>query len=255
MQHAIFIYDQNGIFLDAILSPDLTLSEFVDKHTDEKIKGASYSYNIFSEEVTFVGKDGDPLAFPSPDIPPWSPLGVRLDEDNRLLISNVGTKRNNAVLLDLGRGWDPGEGDDFSPEEDSFGATGQGNGELLFPNVVVVDSQGRYFITDGNNGRISVWSPAGEFLFNFGMGTGDGSLSLPRGAAVDQYDRLYVVDAVGQDVKVYDVSGEEPEFLFSFGGFGADDGLFNYPTDIAIDTTGRIYVTDRENNRVQVWSY
>jgi len=63
------------------------------------------------------------------------------------------------------------------------------------------------------------------------------------------------VDAVGQNVKVYDVSGREPIFLFSFGDFGMEDGLFNYPNDIAMDETGRLYIVDRENNRVQVWSF
>ena len=72
---------------------------------------------------------------------------------------------------------------------------------------------------------------------------------------MDKRDRLYVVDAVVQNVKVYDVSGEEPVFLFAFGDWGQDDGQFNYPSDIVLDTSGRLYVADRENNRVQVWSY
>ena len=92
-------------------------------------------------------------------------------------------------------------------------------------------------------------------LFTFGTGTGDGSLNLPRGIFIDSRDRLYVVDAVGQDIKVFDISGEMPEYLYRFGGFGIDDGLFNYPNDIVIDQSGRIYIVDRENDRIQVWSY
>ena len=60
---------------------------------------------------------------------------------------------------------------------------------------------------------------------------------------------------VNQNVKVYDVSGDVPEFLFSFGTSGMGDGQFNYPNDIAFDSTGRLYIADRENNRIQVWSY
>jgi len=72
---------------------------------------------------------------------------------------------------------------------------------------------------------------------------------------MDERDRLHVVDAVGQNIKVYDVSGPEPVFLFTFGDWGLDDGLFNYPNDIVLDQNGRLYIADRENNRVQVWSY
>ncbi|MFN2185467.1 MAG: 6-bladed beta-propeller, partial [Anaerolineae bacterium] len=119
----------------------------------------------------------------------------------------------------------------------------------------VIDSTGRIYVTDGNNGRVSVWDGLGGFLFNFAHGVGESALSLPRGAAMDGRDRLHVVDAVQQSVKVYDVSGEEPSFLFAFGDWGTEDGEFNYPVDIALDGTGRLYIADRENNRIQVWSY
>ena len=143
----------------------------------------------------------------------------------------------------------------FDPPEAKFGASGQGAGQFLFPNDAVADAQGRIFVMDGNNGRVSVWDRQGKFLFNFGKGAGGGALSLPRGAAIDEKNRLHVVDAVGQNVKVYDVSGAEIKFLFVFGDVGLGDGQFNYPNDIALDSTGRLYIADRENHRVQVWSY
>jgi DNA-binding beta-propeller fold protein YncE len=144
---------------------------------------------------------------------------------------------------------------DFNPVMSKFGVSGQNNGQLLFPNDALTDSQGRVYVMDGNNGRISVWDKMRVFQFNFGKGSGDGALNLPRGAAIDSRDRLHVVDAVGQNVKVYDVSGPEPKFLYVFGDMGLGDGQFNYPNDIALDGTGRLYIADRENNRIQVWSY
>jgi DNA-binding beta-propeller fold protein YncE len=119
----------------------------------------------------------------------------------------------------------------------------------------MTDSQGRTYVTDGNNGRIAVWDKNQQFLFNFAFGTADGAVSLPRGLFIDRHDRLHVVDAVGQSIRVYDVSGPEPAYLFSFGDVGAGDGLFNYPADITVDDSGRLYIADRDNNRVQVWSY
>ena len=136
-----------------------------------------------------------------------------------------------------------------------FGATGEEDGQFLFPNGAIQDAQRPVYVSDGNNGRISVWQADGQFLFNFGRGTGEGALSLPRGLTIDERQRLYVVDAVGQDVKVYDLTGEQPDFLFTFGEFGVEDGQFNYPNAIAVDGTGRLYIADRENNRIQVWTY
>ena len=136
-----------------------------------------------------------------------------------------------------------------------FGQDGSDNGQFSYPNNAVVDSLGRFHVVDGNNSRISVWAPDGEFLFNFGFGIGSGALNLPRGVAIDEHDRLYVADAVGQSVKVYNVSGDEVTFLYAFGDYGIGNGLFNYPNDIVLGPDGRIYVADRENDRVQVWLY
>jgi sugar lactone lactonase YvrE len=72
---------------------------------------------------------------------------------------------------------------------------------------------------------------------------------------IDAEQRLYIVDGIGQIVRVFDVTGDDPEFLFEFGDYGAGDGEFNYPNDIAVDTTGRLYIADRASNRIQVWAY
>ena len=144
---------------------------------------------------------------------------------------------------------------EFNPDVAAFGEEGSGDGQFSFPNSVVTDSKGNFFVSDGNNARISYWTPDMRYKTFFGFGSTEGSLNLPRGAWMSSKDHLHVADAVGQFVRVYDVSGEEPVFLYNFGDFGIEDGKFNYPTDVAMDSTGRVYVTDRENNRLQVWSY
>ena len=253
-QHAVFVYDPEGELLDVILGPDLTLSEYISKHSGSLPPGTQFSYNIFEEQVSYQPPNQQAETLPAPDFPGWSPLGINIGMDGELLFTDVTEDHNCVHLLpeDVTRStsWQ-----DFSPQPKLIGATGQGQGQFLFPNSVVKDSQGQLYVSDGNNGRISVWDPDGNFLFNFGTGTGDGALSLPRGMHIDERDRLYVVDAVGHQIVVYDVSGEEISFLFAFGAFGMDDGLFNYPNDLAQDSTGRLYIADRENNRIQVWSY
>jgi DNA-binding beta-propeller fold protein YncE len=254
LQRAVFVYDQDGKLLDAILGPDLTLSEYVSEHVDDLQPDSVLAYNFFGHSVRVGTAGQDEQVLPAPDLAAWAPLGVRLDEQGTMLLTDVVEGRHSVREfpgdLIMASSWQ-----EFAPQGMVFGAQGQGSGEFLYPNSAVADSQGRIYVTDGNNGRISVWDPFGSFLFDFGRGVGESALSLPRGAAVDRRDRLHVADIVDQSVKVYDVSEPEPRFLYAFGDWGTEEGEFNYPDDIALDGTGRLYIADRENNRIQVWSY
>ncbi|NOX61732.1 MAG: hypothetical protein GXP42_07285 [Chloroflexi bacterium] len=254
LQHAIVVFDRDGNYLDSILNPTLTLSEYVFKHTEAEPTPGSFSYNVFETEVYYEDAAGEQQTLPRPDRSPWAPLGVRFDSNDRMLLTDV-IETRHSVWLAPSSVIRASDWLDFDLSALQFGISGQGNGQLQFPNTAVVDSQGRIIISDGNNGRLSVWNDQGGFLFHFGSGSGDGALSLPRGIAIDDRDRLHVVDAVGQNVKVYDFSGPEPSFLYTFGDMGVQNGQFNYPNDIALDASGRLYIADRENNRIQVWSY
>jgi DNA-binding beta-propeller fold protein YncE len=254
-QHAVYIYSKEGEYLDTLLGPDLTLSEYVNSHTEAGQVTAPYAYNLIQNKVFYKAQDGTDADQVLPYVSDWAPLGVRIGQDNSILLTDVEKDQNAVVVIPLTGETVQGAWTEFDPTAVRYGASGVDNAEFLYPNSAVQDSQGRIYVSDGNNGRISVWGDQSSFLFNFGGGTGEARLSLPRGLFIDQSDRLYVVDAVGQNVKVYDVSGAEPQFLYVFGDFGVGDGLFNFPNDIAVDTSGRLYVVDRENDRVQVWSY
>mgnify|MGYP006418628171 CR=1 FL=1 len=254
LQHAVFVYDLEGNFLDSILAPDLTLSEYLAKHTGGLPDGSVFSFNIFQSDVYYQKPGEQEELLPAPDRTDWAPMGISVGPDGAVLLTDVfkdvSVVRQLPAELMTSSNWQI-----FDPAEVSFGGQGQNKDQFLFPNVAVSDSEGRIYVSDGNNGRVSVWDASHEFLYTFGRGSTEGTLNLPRGMAIDDSDRLYIVDAVGQDVKVYDVSGDHPNFLFLFGYLGLDDGQFQYPNDIVIDLTGRLYIVDRENNRIQVWSY
>ncbi len=205
LQHSIYMFDANGLYLDTILGPDLSLSEYVSKHTGGIEPGVTYAYNIFEADV-FYKKATEELNFPAPDLESWSPLGLYITKDDTMIVTDVAEEKNAVRIFpnDVTRAVTL---QSFDPPKKLFGAYGQGNGQFLFPNAAVQGEDGRIYVTDGNNGRISVWDSEGNFLFHFGQGSGDGALSLPRGSTIDERNRLYVVDAVGQDVKTYDISG------------------------------------------------
>jgi len=253
LQDAVFIYDSEGNYLDSILSPDTTLSKYLTQHLGGSMpEGTTYYYNIFSGLVRLTQPGIPEQELPAPDLSKWDPLGVRFNRRGDLLVT-IAT--DHTVRVFPTESMTASSFADFNPPTITFGGYGQEAGQMLYPNTAVVDSRGRIYVTDGNNGRVSVWDLSGNYLFDFAKGSAEGSLSLPRGGFIDERDRLFVVDAVGQDVKVYDVAGDTPVFLYTFGDFGIEDGLFNYPADIFVDGTGRLYIADRENNRIQVWSY
>jgi sugar lactone lactonase YvrE len=254
LQGGVIVYDADGAYLDTILSPDLTLSKYVAELTEGVMAGRTFAFNRFESEVHYAEASSVEHTLPAPILSAWSPLGLRIDAQGRALLTDVDSNRHcvREIPADViqSPSWYY-----FEPAYRVYGDTGQGAGQLLFPNSAVADAQGRIHVVDGNNSRISVWDEEGEFLFSYGQGAAEGALNLPRGAAIDEHDRLHVVDAVGQCVRVYDVSGPEPQFLFDFGAWGLGDGEFNYPNDIALDESGRLYIADREGNRIQVWSY
>ena len=253
-QLAVQIYDADGNFLDSLISPDLTLSEFVSNHAAPLPADAKLSYNVFQDNVYITDPSGGEQQVPAPGKLAWAPLGVRFAANGDLLLTDV-YEDHHVVRTVPSSSLQSSSLQDFNPPLTAFGGNGAGESKFSFPNIAVMDSKGRIYVTDGNNSRISVWDGQGNFLFFFGRGSGESAVNLPRGAVIDQNDRLYVVDAVDHSIKVYDVSGEEVSFLYAFGDFGVDDGQFNYPNDIALDNNGRLYIVDRENNRLQVWSY
>ena len=257
LQHAVFVYDRDGNFLDALLSPDLTLTEYVAQAFEGERPPGTLAFNLFEQAVYVLNEEGEivqSLPAPPPVMrTPWAPLGVYIDPTGRLFLTDV-IGEEHRVLVYPAEAIMRDDWTNFDPPVLSFGTAGEEEDQFLFPNMAVVDALGRIIVSDGNNGRLSVWDEQGNFLYLFAA-VGDGGLNLPRGMELDDRQRLHVVDTVGQGVRVYDFSVPEPQYLFTFGTPGKLDGQFNFPVDIAITPEGRLYITDRANNRVQVWSY
>ena len=256
--HTIDVFDPNGKFIDAIIGEKLTLSKFVAAHNNGAVpEGTQYFYNNIDKKVYYQlpGQDvqSDTISDAISTSGTWAPLGLHFDSSGNLLVTDISDKGHRVLIFpadSLKGSWI-----NFNPQVRSFGSEGKGDGQFSFPNSVVEDSKGNFYVSDGNNGRISFWGSDLIYKSFFGFGSDNSSFNLPRGMWMDRKDRLHVADAVGQSIRVYDVSGTTPAFLFNFGEFGISEGEFNYPTDICLDSGGRLYIADRENNRVQIWSY
>jgi sugar lactone lactonase YvrE len=250
----IAIFDPDGKFIDGIIAKDMTLSKYIIQKTGSPLPpGTLFYYNNITQMVDYRLPGGAKQSLHGPERSDWSPLGVRFDPKGNLLVTNTPIHDHQVLIYPADSM--KGSWSTFNPQLKAFGSEGKENGQLNYPNSVVVDSQGNFYVADSNNGRISQWTPDLKYKTFFGFGSSENSLNLPHGIWMDAKDRLHVADAVGQSIRVYDVSGNEAAGLFNFGAFGKTEGEFNFPNDISIDGTGRLYVADRANNRIQVWSY
>ncbi len=128
-----------------------------------------------------------------------------------------------------------------------------GIGQFARPGDIAVDRVSRrIYVVDSEADSVSVFAPAGNFLFSFGQsGSGPGMLDFPTGIALDGSTReVYVSDHDNARVVVFDRDGN---YLRSFGSYGSDVGQLNRPQGIAIDGRGRVFVVDAFQGRLQVF--
>jgi DNA-binding beta-propeller fold protein YncE len=261
----IDIYDADGKFIDAIIGQHMTLSKYIVGKLGKLPEGLEIlHYEGINRVLTFkangVATQDIEVTFPA-DEPQWSPLGLRFNANGDLIYTDTTTGMHSvrvisAADLNVGSASASAPLVAFNPFISHFGSEGKAKDQLSFPQSVVLDGQGNFFVSDGNNGRITEWTPDMKYKTFFGFGSAvNGALNLPRGMWMAPRGCLLVADAVGSLIRVYNISGNEPALAFELGGYGIAEGQFNYPVDVYLDGTGRLYIADRGNNRIQVWSY
>ena len=134
-----------------------------------------------------------------------------------------------------------------------LGGRGTGAGQFNFPTNVVIDSQGRLYVSDSLNFRVQQFDRDLKPLRQIGSkGDLPGYFSQPKGLAVDSDDHLYIVDAHFEVVQIFNAEGQ---LLLAFGEEGRGLGQFWLPAGIHIDAHDRIWIADTYNQRVQVFTY
>jgi DNA-binding beta-propeller fold protein YncE len=120
------------------------------------------------------------------------------------------------------------------------------------PRDVVIDSQGRVYVTDTGNKRIVVFDHEGNPLsiLSMGPGSGEGQLNEPVGIAISEEGLVYVADSWNQRVATFTSDGLYHSQWPIYGWYGKS--LNNKPY-ISLDPSGRVFVTDPERYRVMVF--
>lgn len=134
-----------------------------------------------------------------------------------------------------------------------FGTRGAGPGELNFPYDLAVGKEGRLYVVDSGNFRISVFTRDGKYLDSFGTaGKQAGSFARPKEIAADADGNVYVIDAAFGNFQIFNPEGE---LLLVIGQSSERDEPAKYmlPSGIFVDEDGRVYVVDQWFRKVDVF--
>jgi hypothetical protein len=115
-----------------------------------------------------------------------------------------------------------------------IGGPGSGPGQLMRPERIALDAQGRIYVADGYR-IVRMNDITGNGWTAFGSpGHGRGQFTYIKGLAVDGKGRIYASDVLANRlVKIDDITG---------AGWAVYPGGFHRPAGVATDSFDRIYV-------------
>ncbi len=173
------------------------------------------------------------------------PTRLHINEKGELLVSDTHYHRV--------RRYDPTTGTLL----ESWGETGEGEGQFSQVRDVMWDSAGNYYVGDygGVSDRILKFSPDKKLIKTIGK-RGSGPVEFQRIQAIEIHytakgeETLLVVDSCNHRIQRLTLEGE---FIEEWGSEGDALGQFRYPFALAIEPGhgGDIYVVEWGNNRVQ----
>ena len=88
----------------------------------------------------------------------------------------------------------------------TFSKYGDGDGELIWPVGIAIDSDENIYIADEWMNRISIFTSSGVFLRNWST-QGDGEFNRTSGIAFDLNDDVYVADSRNHRVRKFTKDG------------------------------------------------
>lgn len=132
----------------------------------------------------------------------------------------------------------------------TFGEAGSGPGEFNFPYGIAGDNNGKVYVADMYNGKISVHDAKGDFIEYFAEDLSDeNGIKSPAGIRI-MNDLVYVSDIQAGKIFVFNMDGE---LQLELGENGSEEGQFSAPNAVVADAEGYIYVVDTGNQRIQIF--
>ena len=120
---------------------------------------------------------------------------------------------------------------------------GTGNGQLIEPEGLALDSKGDVWVMDTGNSRAEEFSSTGTYMQQFGSnGAPLEALYDPKAVAVDAKGDKWVADSYNARIVEFSPAGES---IFSFGTEGTGPGQLKEPRAIAIDSKGDVWFLTR----------
>jgi DNA-binding beta-propeller fold protein YncE len=213
--------------------------------------GNVYVSDRAASKIFVFSADGDTRGelAPPKGMKEWDPLALTFDKAGNLYVADVTPGKHQILVLDR-----------KGALKLKFGTQGEGRGQFWYPNGIVVDGEGRIFVSDSNNGRMQAFDKTGKFLFLISRGMAEGDLAMPRGIAIDDgSDRLLVLDTTRGSLQAYkfkdDKDGPPVEYNGVFYGDLGRRISFLYPNGMALDGKNKAYIADRGHDRVSIWEY
>ena len=160
------------------------------------------------------------------------PLGVAFDDNNHLYVTD---HRNLRVQ----------KFDITGTYLFQFGSQGSGNAQLQNPIGIIVH-EGKVYVVDNGNHRISVFQLDGQFSHIIGSG----HLQYPWYIAVSSNDQLLVANYGHHCISIFTLDGN---YVGKFGTQGTRRGQLSSSAGIATDMYGFILVTENDDHRVSIF--
>jgi DNA-binding beta-propeller fold protein YncE len=165
------------------------------------------------------------------------PEGVSVAPDGRIFIADFDT------------GYVKVYGSDFGHLK-TFSKYGSEPGENIKSEFTCI-YDGKYYMAEAGNHRVSVWDLDGKFLFTYGsLGSDNGQMNAPQACKVNNRGEFVVSDLGNNRIQVFDKEGK---FLRTWGKSGYSEGAFQRPAGVSVDKYDNVYVTEISNNRIQVF--
>lgn len=218
--------------------------------------GNFYVADTWNYRVAQINEDGEVLAswgqpgefgFDAPVIPNdafWGPRDVKVDNEGRIYVADTGNKRIRVYRVTDGE----------AAHLYDLGSGGSAAGELDEPSGIAIHpDDGRIFIADTWNRRISVFASDGQFLTNFRVrGWYEEQGNRPYLAIDAERELLYVTDPDAGRVLVYNTAGDCVGSFGQLAGTSPGDSQFSTVGGVAVGPDGNVYVVDSGLNRIMV---